>query len=259
MKNLIYIIPILLAASCSQANDPISSAPDGPQRHTATMHMSAPKPQFEASSRAAADDGLWNTGDTITLSFTDTRAYGIAIYDAASKLWNVTYTGSLTPGEEAPVVVGYFCRQPLGDDFSQIISLAPLFDSYIDYEGTYRYNPDDGTISIIASLRPTTGRIRFRGEVGREVTLRGPSGITQLDALLPSFSTIEVPLTVAADGFTPYVYCTFPETENVLTVTDTDASYSVRLAENVLTPGRSGVITLPTPNASLGWDVTTDN
>lgn len=250
MKKYI-ILPVLaamLATSCSQTDDP-GQAPEKPL--TLTVSLDASKPQFQSGSRA--DDELWHTGDSLTLSF-DTGAWGVVVYDAVAKLWSGTINGTPTPDVRSTVTVGYFGKPEMLDGIAQIGSFAA---SYIDADGSYLYHSADAHLYLKASLQPATGRIRFKGDPNREINVAGLTCNSSFNVLQGRFvySTDELPLTVAADGYTPYVYCTFTDLENLsLTVRDNSGRYSINFAENALTSGRSGTLTLPTPDNYLGWD-----
>ena len=245
------ILPVLaamLATSCSQTDDP-GLAPEKPL--TLTVSLDASKPQFQSGSRA--DDELWHTGDSLTLSF-DTGAWGVVVYDAVAKLWSGTINGTLKQDERSTVTVGYFGKPEMLDGIAQIGAFTA---SYIDADGSYIYNSADAHLYLKASLQPATGRIRFKGDPGREINVAGLTCNISFNVSQGSFtySTDELPLAVAADGYTPYVYCTFTDLESLsIYVRDSSGKYSINFAENTLTSGRSGTLTLPTPDNYLGWD-----
>lgn len=245
------ILPVLaamLATSCSQTDDP-GLAPEKPL--TLTVSLDASKPQFQSGSRA--DDELWHTGDSLTLSF-DTGAWGVVVYDAVAKLWSGIVNGTLKQDERSTVTVGYFGKPEILDGIAQIGSFTA---SYIDAGGSYLYNSADAHLYLKASLQPTTGRIRFKGDPNREINVGGLTCNSSFNVSQGGFiySTDEIPLTVAADGYTPYVYCTFTDLESLsIYVRDSSGKYSINFAENTLTSGRSGTLTLPTPDNYLGWD-----
>ena len=216
-----------------------------------TVSLDASKPQFQSGSRA--DDEMWHTGDSLTLSF-DTGAWGVVVYDAVAKLWSGIVNGTLKQDERSTVTVGYFGKPEILDGIAQIGSFTA---SYIDAGGSYLYNSADAHLYLNASLQPTTGRIRFKGDPNREINVGGLTCNSSFNVSQGGFiySTDEIPLTVAADGYTPYVYCTFTDLESLsIYVRDSSGKYSINFAENTLTSGRSGTLTLPTPDNYLGWD-----
>lgn len=249
----ILIITALLATSCTQSDTAGLSSDGYGHNHTLSLCLNASKPSFESGSRA--DGSQWNSGDVITLSF-DNGVSGTATYDASSRLWEVSYTGSFDVKQSGMVVVGFFGSS--SSISGGVVTLDPHTDYYIATDASYVYSNADGTVSISASLQPTIGRIRFKGEAGRQIVL---SGLKWLQSFVISNGIDnpramgDVSITVANDGFTPYTYCTFPGEDYSLSIRDNDAVYTITLLENVLTPGRSGVLSLPTSGSPLGWEI----
>jgi len=136
--------------------------------------------------------------------------------------------------------------------------------SYETLEGVFSvddYAPEEGRPRLIvqATLSPKTGRIRFVGTPSKAYTVSGLRSVqtfTVRSAAVPAFafSTSALNITCGADGSSSYAYVLFPENSRTLRIQNTANSYFERsFAANVLRPGTSGYVTIPTVSAPGSW------
>ena len=126
----------------------------------------------------------WHEGDKVYIVFYNesSRVLGEAIYSTTSG-WKVTYDGNLPIGEGLKCEVRYFVNATSSS--TTLVSLASTTEIYEDLFGLYDYN--GSVITVIASMTPKTGRIRFKGEPGVKILLTGLSVFTEYSPLQNTF------------------------------------------------------------------------
>ena len=112
-------------------------------------------------------------------------------------------------------------------------------------QGTGSYVNTYDALTVNVTLKPLTGRIRFRGELGKAVVVSGLRYYSSFSQSTYQFSTStsSCSLTIASDGYTPYVYATFAD-KTELSITYDGDTYSKTFSSNVLQAGKSGYIDL---------------
>ena len=269
MKKIYFIFNIslflgliLTINSCSQeiaVNEPEQETGGW---HSAKVKINIDRIDFDLGSgttRAAND--AWKDGDVVYLLLTDkdgNKVQAYVRYDGAKQEWGeVMYEGYksyLTCNTERKAEA-YFI-DGVSDLQSQTLTLSNDKAVYTCTEGNYVY-PEDGDMTIIVSLTPITGRIRFEGAPGTNVTVGGLKTCSEFSRTTGDFktSTGYVSTTVDDSGTTPYIYSVFADSESPsLTITNDNSYKTVFDASSpILKPGKSGFMPLPTDEDHRGW------
>lgn len=206
------------------------------------------------STRAEAYD--WRDGDRVYFSLVNSEeeeVSGTAIYDAEDQEWTFTYDGMFPAGEytgKSVFIKGVLSQSKEG------ISLTPEMAVYEDVNVVCEKTSQ--VIKVMTSLKPKTGRIRFQGDEDISFTLSGVVHNERLNLKDLRFETSEVPVEsiVGSDGYSPYVYCTFPEASRRISIAYDSRLYSTSFKDRILNPGVSGYIELPTEGRHDGWTMT---
>ncbi len=243
----IVAIACLVAALCGScsAEEPIST--DG---YTYTMRVDAVLNGFDGSATRSAYD--WPDGAKLYLQFHDgeSRVQGLAVYSEAGDLWTVTTRTGLSNVGSGTCEAYYFEHSA---EFVDVVELSANVLVYQDVASSYICDGNGLAVSLV--LTPRTGRIRFCGEGGRVFTVSGLTHLSAYEVSSNNFSSISesLSLTVSEDGYTSYVYASFPEASRTLTIIDGDMKYTRECTEAVLLSGRSGSMTLPSASSHDGW------
>lgn len=232
-------------------DDDIINEEDMSQPHTCELVLNVSKPGFEDSqdSRSAA---AWTNGDKIHLTFTvgNKTTYGDAVYTDGT--WTCNYYGSLTEGATPNKCRATYFENPAFQS-SSVVKITEKTGIYEDSVGSYIFN--GGSLSVIADLKPKTGRIRFTGSDNEEITIYGISHFTSYDCSTGRYtSSISALKTAVATDYTPYIYGLFADSIQPRLNIITKTSGFTRLPPtSVFTPGESGYMTIPTKTSHNGW------
>ena len=209
----------------------------------------------EAQTRSGDCSLTWTDGDQIYLFFEvgNSTVPGIATYSAANDQWTLEYTGHLAVVENAKVCA-YYLKNVNLQPGSAIANLSANSCVYKDCEGIYSYISND-EIRIMASLYPEAGRIKFKGITGQTIEI---SGLSTYDSFNLSTSEITYSsssclLSVGNNGYTPYIYATFPKDKKVLSIKSDEAFFAVTCSSKILDEGKSGWMEVPTKTRHKGW------
>ena len=248
----------LMLGGCNNDSEELTSMEydNGTTLHTAPLVFSGDIDRFDAATRAVTSD--WDDGARLYIQYTTTsgRVDGAATYSQSTGQWQVQYYGTITRGQTAKCEVYYFDNAQSTAMTS--VTLSPQTAVFSDSQASYLY--EDGVVKLTAHLKPLTGRLRFRGTAGQQVSFSGLKWHTgyNITANTLSTQTGDMTLTVAADGYTPYVYASFADTTTPqLTVESDDEDYSFRKTfdSSVLTTGKSGFLDIPTMTNRNGWQL----
>lgn len=248
--HLLWLL-IPLWVGCSQEEELPTAAPEGWQ--TCRLYFDGQAPGFHAPSQRAA--AAWPDQACVYLSFaTDSKAIdGRAVYDVASDEWTVYYNGVIADGTASTCRTFYF-DGPLTQFEGQFL-LSDSTAIYTDTEATYS-KASDG-IRLRASLTPSTGRIRFKGEPGQQFRLSGIQHFTAYDTGVGQLTGSNAPydLIVGPSGYTSFVYASFPASSRALTLAYDNLSFTTQCEHPILDAGRSGFMTIPTEANHNGWEM----
>lgn len=255
----LYIVQMVLAVylftGCSEdAVDELNEA----QSRSMKMNFRVNVKQFDINATRGGDELAWEwkDGDVIYLQYHvgEKLVRGHAVYSKETDSWEAFYNGTLASTEQCEV---YFFEGASTSDKKQV-TLTGSEAIYTDIYASYVV--EDGEITLSAFLTPLTGRLQFTGAQGTKIQVSGIQYYTGYDAETNTLTTSTEALsrTVATDGYTPYIYGVFADTDKrELTVTnsiDGDHIDFVRsFGMSVFQVGKSGYMTIPTSDTNKGW------
>ena len=258
MKQIIFFLTCaaaLLLTGCS-SDDQELQVNDGRVPFTANCMMEVSMDGYDGEVVTRTTTSFWADGSRVYIQYQTAagRVDGIATYRESRRGWTVECYGSLPSGQTSKCEVYYF-ENATGVSASTV-SLSPQSALYGDTQASYIY--EDGTVTLRAHFKPLMGRIRFCGEAGKSVVCSGLKWRTGYNITSNTFTEQgeTLTLTVGPDGYTPYVYATFADTERRLNIPcDDDYDFSRTFADNVLAEGKSGYLNIPTMEARNGWQL----
>lgn len=252
-QHIVILTCVIVMAFCSCETD--EQLPMVEQ-YVYTMSLDASLNDYDASSTRANYD--WPDETRLYLHFVNGNQVisGYAYYDKGKNIWNIVLSEDLVNVDSARCEAYYFRDLEEGWLDGQEI---PLSDSKsIVYQDTCGYytKTDEG-VSVVLTLLPKTGRIRFKGEPGRRFTICGLHRLSSYDSYYNRFDSTAVELLsiVEADGYTPYYYAFFPNSSRTITIIENGLTeYSKDCSPAVLQSGKSGYMSLPTEEEHTGWN-----
>lgn len=267
MKNLVRKTFLAMAAllcamavtsSCS-SDDELSNeeAPIRSEKCTRMVLHGGVTPFKGGTTRAGDSAWEWQDGAVVYIQFhtsDSTVVRGHASYSKADDEWEVSYAGSI---EKTGTCEIYFFDSVSASDKHKV-SLSGAHAIYADMNGQYLQS--DGIISVSAMLVPITSRIRFKGNAGASIYVKGISNYASYDADENRFTTTSntAYMTVDDDGYTPYCYCVFTDSINPMLSIELDGEgimFQKVCEPSVLKVGDSGYMTIPSEDINKGWDV----
>lgn len=223
-------------------------------RHTIPMKLVGGVESFDQKSKLTKSAiATWNEGDKIYIRFYNESSSisGDAVFNATTG-WKVSYDGTLAAGTKLKSEVRYF-ENPVTTE-TQFLTLNSASIAYEDIDATYDF--DGSELIVKANLKPKTGRLRFKGKEGEKIYLTGLKHYTYFSWAHDNYneSTDDLSLTVAKDGYTPYVYAEFESTDRTLCIVGNGYAFTRKKCNaNILKPGESGNMTIPTDDSHDGW------
>lgn len=258
MKQIISFlacaVTLILTACSSDSLEPQSS--DHRVSFTANCVMVADVDNYEDDTTTRATTSTWADGARVYIQYQTASGSvdGTATYSKNRRGWTVECYGSIPTGQTSMCKVYYF-ENTTGISVNTV-SLSQQSAVYADTLATYIY--EDGTVTLCAHFKPLMGRIRFCGEAGKTIVCSGLKWKSEYNILSNTFSeqTGKLTLTINADGYTPYIYATFADSERRLSIPYDDSyDFSRTFADNVLAAGKSGYLNIPTIEAHNGWQL----
>jgi len=263
LKTVFVALVVALFASCSQNDDVFETIENGPSNEAGyvyTLHLEGGAPVYSDDMTRAST--TWKTGSEVSLRLKS----GSSIIDGTAKYngskWTFTTDKKLSTTTRATE-----CGALYFENAKDLNSLTPSSIVYMG-EGTYTASSTD--IYVTVTMKPVTGRLRFKGTSGTRITLEGD--LIYLIEMTASKEDVDwlyqakgqtVELKVNSNGYTDYVYCSFAWEKNTLTiVNETEGKTYERFdIDGSILPfevgGASGFLTIPTSSnyASLGWSM----
>lgn len=257
---------LTLTTACTENDILKADMPQEPTKpHTYRLSIDMPVPSHDGQTTRANTE--WEDGSQVEFKFyisgtngTYNTVSGLATYSSTKKEW------SLVPEVEFP------------SDRTMTDCEARYYQSQADYDndfltavyyGTTSYSLyDDQILCGSISLKPTNWRLRFQGETGVQMNLISKSIKHSVGGELDSSELSELEsdtlsLTVADDGYTPYIYGTFNNKtgDNTITVETGGHKYSRTISGTALKPGETGYIVIPTEDnyEAEGWTKVDDS
>lgn len=226
--------------------------------HTVTMKLVGGCEGFDGRKTRADESAAisWNDGDKLYLQFTNGSniVSGNATYNATANAWTLEYYGTLALEKQSKCQAFYF-DSPVSVT-STTINLNDRTGIYEDAKGTYLF--DGSNLTVNASLKPKTSRLRFKGTEETPIIIEGISHYTSYDIASNSFFTSSegVKDTIYAEsGYTPYIYGYFTDAKNprIRMVVNSGEGYTMECASTMFNVGESGYLTIPTETSHNGW------
>ncbi|MBR3941324.1 MAG: formylglycine-generating enzyme family protein [Bacteroidaceae bacterium] len=264
MRRLFFALPVLamamtMSVSCTSDDEIMEQPVQDPSTEErvpryAVMNLEGGKVPFDTTTRTATAD--WDDEARIYLQFTvGTKLVdGVATYSNSAQEWTVEYYGDLTEGVETKCEAYYF--ENAGDATFSNVALTEHTAIYADKAAVYIF--EDNTLTVMASLTPMTGRIRFKGDVAQEYRVTGFKYYNSYDIATNSFtSTSGTFISSTQDnGYSEYYYGFFPNESNkeiYFEDTDNHVTFLRTLNEKALAVGRGGYLDIPTIDNRSGW------
>lgn len=249
---LLMLIPLL--SGCSNEESLVKPDTESQGMHSCKVYMNVVRDHYsnEGDKRGAL---TWKEGDCIyvTIQTPGTLIQGKVVCEEDND-WTLYYEGILPNG----TYTGRACYiNTAATSDKDALAFSALSAVYVDNQ--MQCNRTSEGVWIDAMLRPQTGRIRFHGQVGETFNLSGVWHYSKYnipDGTLKE-STSPVTLTVGADGFTPYCYCSLPQTSRTLSVAYSNYLFSTTCDHPILDAGQAGYMELPTQDKHNGWKMTT--
>lgn len=263
IKKIIILLSLVSFLSCSTDVDIMDY--ESEELHTCYATFNIKESSFfdDVSSRTA--DGSWFNAitDNLSLRFHNqdgSVSIGYAIYNKEKEFWEVTYKGSITSKEKQKVEL-FLVRGASTYRWDDYISFYETTCYYSDSEGEYVHN-SNGEISIQATLKPLTGRIRFKGVPGDIFTLSGLSTSNYYDIKTGQLSVNDSPITlsIGSNGYSSYIYGNFTNIISpTMSITTDDCTFTANCPTSMLNVGKSGWMKLPSRQEHTGWVIGNQN
>lgn len=260
MKNSVKLffaaLGTILMASVSCTKDSIETPEAELAKQTCKMKLVGSLVNYDSTdTKAEGTESSWDDGSVIYLRMNSSIGItqGEAIYDLESNLWTVNYYGALDENVTSRCTAVYATNA--SRDNHSLLTLNVNSATYEDLEGSYIFT--NGELVVTATLKPKTGRVRFSGKVNSEIKVYGVTHYTlyNLDTDTYSTSTEPVKMKVGEDGYTPYIYGYFTDTDEPTFKVWVDAAeaYTKYCSSTIFQTGQSGKFTIPTADSHNGW------
>ena len=253
---LIIGAALMTGVSCSNDIEGLIEQPGVTEEveHTAVMHLTG---GLQSYTQKRETSTVWNEGDIIYLRFyradEKTVVCGKAVYNATSSVWNISYYGNLDTGSTLKCEVFYFVDATATDNYN--VTMTPMSCAYVDNNGTYIV--DSGELYVSAVLAPKTARMHVKGETDKTVLISGVVYNTSFNLKDNVFTTSENEISTQfeSDGYTPYIYCSLGES-NEITLGDIYYKYTKSFDPEKFAAGESGYMIMPSQVENKGWEST---
>ena len=203
----------------------------------------------KSSTRSISYD--WEDGSKLYLIFSSgtKTVSGTATYSKADD-WVLTFNGALTRDENTKVKVFYFTKINRSD--SDSLYFDATCGVFKDEDGEYFYPTGASEIRIKATLRPVTGRVKFK-DARSDYNMDGITYYTSFNFSSGVLSTSKEPLFELDSN--EYVYGFFEEGVNrIIRVNHDNYLFTAECSVNFLQKGKSGFLNMPTHEKHNGWD-----
>lgn len=209
---------------------------------------------FDRLSTKSGEWTTWKNGDCVYLVFykDGNKVKGRAVYDENYDDWTLYYDGILPNGQytgKASYIEG------ISENVSKI-KLSHKNSVYTDENIVCEKTTEMMRINI--TLKPQTGRIRFFGTPGKTFEVTGVWNFCSFETheCLLNKENLGFSITINNEGYSDYVYCSFPQLSRTLFVSFDKYIYTTICEHPILDAGQSGYMELPTEAKHNGWDMT---
>ena len=238
MKILKFCIVFCLVAfvsSCS-SDDTFSQADNGGTEYIYELEVQGGVTDYGQSTRAVTK--TWSDGDVLYLRLKSNSSTisATAKYDGES--WSLHIGQSLSGSGTCTAVE---IENASGTATSTTVPMNAMSAVYEDLNGTWSLS--GSKVCVTLNLSPTLGRVRFKGDAGREISIGGLTTYTAYNIQNGTFATSTSPLsaTILQSGYTPYIYGTLINTTGPALIVDGQAMY----VYGMMDAGKSGWVNCP--------------
>lgn len=226
-------------------------------QHTLKMNFEGRIVGFDQDSTTksklrAATVSAWSEGDKIFIVFSTgtTSVAGEATYSTTTG-WSISYDGELETGSNLKCEARYFANATFAN--SSLVSINSKSEIYEDLSAIYAYS--DGALTVTATLSPKTGRLRFMGTAGTVIHTTGISVYTTYSPTTNTFtsSNATIASTVGTDGYTPYIYGYFTDSDRSLGLVGDDFAFTRTCTSDMFNSGESGYMAIPSEESHNSW------
>lgn len=256
-----YIIPALLlltglllgGTACQREED----IPDPLPEQTLRLDFRGEIVPFDDVTKAPESLGF-SGGDVIYVRLENgvRTVLGKAIFNGDTGLWSFTYNGSLEGWGEISARCWYIPEYySLNNATLAIQENTPV---YFDESSVFTFNGN--SCSLTAHLSPATARLRFVNPSSFNVDrVEGLSRYTAFDLVNYEFTAAPVTLTSFSIDEGNYFYGFFTDpTHPSMTITDDGWIFTRDFASDMLRPGRTGYLSVPSFNYHENWVCTNE-
>ncbi len=256
-KSVLLMSLVCGIAACSE--DQLSDIPseektEESEVHTLKMNLVGGVVGYDRQGQTRAETRAtsWKEGDRIYILFYngDSTIPGEATY-SASNGWTVSFSGNLATGSELKCETRYFVNATSSTSTQVTLHANP--EIYEAPAALYTYQ--DNALLVKTNLSPKTGRIRFTGQTGDTIQVRGITTYTTYLAETNHFTTSNELITAAVNtnGSTPYLYGYFAEEKHTIGLIGADCAFTRECTAEVLKAGESGYMAIPTEKQHNNW------
>ena len=260
-----------LCTSCSQDVEDVTT-PDVPKEeviggmYSVKMNFNVSKTGFDSQGATRYANSKWEDNDVVFIRFISkdsTIVVGNAIYSATNEDWTVNYENVLLRDSLAGCEVYYIEGTKATDEVlrASTISIPDSVGIFCDTTATYKY-PTDSSLTVTASLKPLTGRIRFCGEQGDSIVVTGISAYSKFTKSTAALAKtkgrriLEAKNNVSSKYYTRYIYGVLTDTTRAMYVENDSIKYKIVCDDKILKTGKSGWMNIPTESSHNGWVLT---
>ncbi len=261
IKNVLpFIIGItsVLSFACVNDNDEACMLEEKSGRHETILVLNGEIDRYDTpfihnSVTTRSSNSDWEDGARIYVQFkmSTGKISGVAYYNQTKGVWIISFNGNMPDGQTGSCEAYYFENPSVINDNN--VELVPESVVYGDIHASYSFS--EGVVDLQVHLTPWTGRVRFSGTSGSAIRVDGLSYIQSYIITGNRLSTQaeSISLNIGSDGYTPYIYAFFTNSNRELTIKTDEGSFSKRFSESVLQEGQSGYIRVPTKLFMSGW------
>lgn len=249
--SVTFCAMMLVGCDSEDVLSEIATGTNPNEMHTCKLNLNITKDEYDATPSRSSST-TWNEGDKIYLTFTvgSTTTTGSAVYNDST--WTINYYGSLTKNAETKCTAVYF-ENP-GYTTDNFVKMTEKTAIYEDLNGKYIFN--DSILSVVASLSPKTGRIRFKGNENDSIYIHGLTYYTTYNVSTCEFTKTTSLLKAKADSttYSEYIYAELNDTVNPrFNIVTPTSGYTRVLTNSILKKGESGYMDIPTKESHNGW------
>ena len=245
MKHLIHTLwfgLLAIALTACTADEPVpeptTDVPAQQGRYVYDVDLQGDCQDYGDQTRAVK---TWKNGDKIHFWF------GTVYSDEA-----VYSDGKWTLTTREPLEGSGTCYAAVSDYWVFDGGYTYLNPTSAVYYGEGQWSVSDNHISVSVQLAPVLGRLRFKGTAGTTFTLTGIETAELFKSWSLNYKSDPVTVTIGSSGYSDYIYGRFIYGQSH-TLTANGYTMDCSDIPNMLQPGHSGWLNVPTDASHTGW------